>query len=349
MIKGLTDRGGRLPSIGELRKGAQKQGNSIGKDLEHFRFTSKDPLVVETFHQHFGDEPKEVSVMFAYATTGENFQSWREEWRAGGLVHRCDGESCVAWQRDNGSYSSEPRACPGGCKPVGRLYVVIPQLARLALVTVLTTSIHDIINIHGSLLALEELRGDLRGIPFDLSRRPREISMPGQNGQRVRRQKHLLHIEVSARFVIHQLVAMEQKALPAASIDQEDTNGVDEIGDVEITREGEVISLPPSVQVHQVEAVASGREMDSQSEEANSITQEQFTKIGEMSEALIKADVWTSRADASTFLSKFAGVKSRHGLSEAKAVSVIEELKRRWPSVFEEEAKPLITAEDIPF
>ena len=51
-IKGLTDRKSlkpRLPSLGKLRKGAEKTANKPGADLAYFRFTSDNPEVVEAF------------------------------------------------------------------------------------------------------------------------------------------------------------------------------------------------------------------------------------------------------------------------------------------------------------
>jgi len=336
-IRGLTDRGGALPRIGELRKGAAKgNGNAPGKDLDYFRFTTQDREVAELFRERIGTEPREITVTLAYERTDQNFEAWREHWVAGGLMHRCDGVDCVVSRDEKGNYSREPKPCPGGCKSVGRLHVLIPKLERLAIVTLLTTSEHDIINIQGCLQAIETLNGTLRGVPFLLSRRPREISVP-RDGRRVRATKNLIHIELAQHFVTNQLVSMERKALLPVVVDGEDIdhNGVDEIGVIDITKDGDVIALPPT--------------MSSESEEPNSIKQEQFTRIGEMTEALIKADVWTSTADGQVFLKQFAGVKSRHGLSEAKASMVIEELKRRWASVFEAEARAEITAEDVPF
>jgi hypothetical protein len=103
------------------------------------------------------------------------------------------------------------------CKPVGRLKVIIPELRRLAYVTALTTSIHDIKNLSEQLRALEGVRGTLRGIPMILSRIEREISMPGSDGKRVRRSKWLLAIEAAPHWVSLQLQAQERAALPSGA------------------------------------------------------------------------------------------------------------------------------------
>ena len=123
----------------------------------------------------------------------------------------------VRWLTPRGTYSDEPKDCTGGCKQVGRLKLIIPELRRLAYVTALTTSIHDILQIHANLTALEGVRGDLRGIPLILRRAPRKISTPsGSNGERARREKWLITLEAQQQWVELQLTAQQQAALPQA-------------------------------------------------------------------------------------------------------------------------------------
>ncbi len=217
-IIGLTDRPAAFPEIGVLRKGAPKpeKGNKPGEDLKYFRFDSADADAARLFTEHYGAEPVAIRVFVPLATAGENFEAWREEWTASSLKHRCDGQTMVRWLTPRGTYSDEPKPCTGGCKQVGRLKVVIPELRRFAYVTVLTTSIHDILQIHANLLALESLRGDLRGIPLILKRVPRKISTPNGNGERARREKWLITIEAAPSWVELQLTAQEQAALPQA-------------------------------------------------------------------------------------------------------------------------------------
>ena len=222
-IIGLTDKRPAPPQLGVLRKGAAKSGNKPGADLEYFRFESSDQAAVERFHEIYGPEPRSIRIFVPFATTDENFEAWREEWSASSLKHRCDGQTMHRWLTDRGTYSSEPRPCPyakldnreKGCKQVGRLYTIVRDLGRFSIVTVLTTSLHDISEIHRNLQALESLRGDLRGIPLVLRRSPRQISTPsGPNGGRARREKWLLSIEAEPQWVELQLTAQAQAALP---------------------------------------------------------------------------------------------------------------------------------------
>ena len=245
-IKGMTDRGASFPRLGELRKGGVKPatGNKPGPDLKHFRFTSKNDDALQKFHAIYGKEPTAVNVFLPFSTTDENFEAWREQWVAGGLVHRCDGETAVIW-RDGSGYSQEPKPCPGGCKQVGRLKVIIPELERLAYVVALTTSTHDIIELHANISAIEAMRGDLRGIPFILSRVPRMISTPsGKPGKRARREKWLLHIEAAPDWVQAQLSTMAQQALPGQSSPVVIPANVDAPDEID-TETGEYVETEP--------------------------------------------------------------------------------------------------------
>lgn len=219
------DRAPQFPCIGKLRKGGAKRVNRQGKeimgvDLNHFRLTTDDAAAAAAFAAYYGNEPKAIEVFMPYATTNENFGAWLEEYTAGGMTRRCDGETQHFHRDATGKGDTTPircerlagRAC--GCKQVGRLAVIVPQLARLAYITVETHSLYDIMQLTENLQAAEALRGDLRGIPFVLSRREREISTPGDNGKRARRSKSLLFIEPNPKWVALQLESMRLAALP---------------------------------------------------------------------------------------------------------------------------------------
>lgn len=240
MIIGMTDQGPQFPQLGILRKGAPKAGNKPGEDLKHFRFDTPNEEAAALFAELYGKEPRAIRVFLPFATAAENFEAWREEWAASSLKHRCDGQTCVRHQTKQGDYSNDPIPCPGGCKQVGRLQVVIPELKILAFVTVLTTSIHDIINLHKNLLALEHAtRGNLRGVPLVLRRVPRKISTPSNDG-RARREKWLLTIEPAAEWTALLFAAQEREALPQADARLLTTSLTDE--DFEADDDTEVVT-----------------------------------------------------------------------------------------------------------
>ena len=216
-IKNLTNRQPQFPEIGQLRKGAPKEPKRPGKDLTYFRFTSDIQEVLDAFEAAYDGEPRLINCLLPFQYADDVWQAWQEHWVAGGLKHRCDGEHVVRIQNDDGTYTDpEPGTmpCPGNCKPSGRLTVVIPELGRLAYVTALTTSKHDIVNLDRQLRALETVSRDLRGIPLQLRRRKKRISTPGPNGKRVRRDKWLLSIEAAPSWVELQLAAQQAAAIP---------------------------------------------------------------------------------------------------------------------------------------
>ena len=227
-IKGLTDRNeSSFPKIGDIRKGEPKDAQGrMGKDLSYFRaaFVEGEEGAAALFAKMFGDEPRELYVMLPFRSIARNWEAWQEKHTAGQLWHRCDGETCVLWyDKDSGEYRQDPIPCPGGCVPVGRLKVIIPDLRRLAYVEVHTGSINDILEITRNLEALSQLTGNgVNGIPLVLKRRPREISQPRKdaNGKvkRVRGVKHLLSIEAEPTWVELQIGSMRAAAMPSGYV-----------------------------------------------------------------------------------------------------------------------------------
>jgi len=210
-IKGITiGASPAFPSIGKLRKGDEKGIRGPGKELPYWRFTSERQEVKEAFVAAYGKNPVELDVYLPYKSVEDNFSTWKEEWSGGGLVHRCDGETCTIWLKPDGTYSREPKPCPGGCKEVGRLSVILPALFRagfVGYVTMETHSINDILSIHKCLLATCEARRteDLTGIAFVLRRVEEEISTPGKGGKRIRRKKWMAKLQPAADWVLAQL------------------------------------------------------------------------------------------------------------------------------------------------
>lgn len=224
-IKGLTDRNDvSFPKIGDIRKGEpkDKQGR-VGRDLTYFRaeFVEGEEGAAQLFSQIHGEQPRELYVMLPFRSIERNWEAWQEAYTAGQLLHRCDGETCVLWyDKQTNEYRTDPKPCPGGCVPTGRLKVLIPDLRRLAFVEVHTTSINDILEITRNLEALQQLTGNgINGIPLVLKRRPRNISTPRkqQDGttKRVRAVKWLLSIEAEPAWVEAQIGAMRNAALPS--------------------------------------------------------------------------------------------------------------------------------------
>lgn len=231
-IKGLTDRQMAFPEIGQIRKGGKKQVDAngktvgIGKDLQYFRteFDERDLDAIEKFSAVYGDKPNQINIVLPFNEIDRVWDANYEAYTAGRLVARADGEKFVYKvdvktgnievingepeiefdpSKPVGYYTSNGKQVPIFCKPVGRLRVVIPELKRLAYLTVLTGSKHDIINLSAQLAAISTMmRGRISGIPLILKRVPRMISTPDLNdkSKRNRREKWLLSIEADPKW-----------------------------------------------------------------------------------------------------------------------------------------------------
>jgi recombination directionality factor gp3-like protein len=240
-IVGLTGRGARFPEIGKLFKGAKKEKKTnsagreyetFGKELDHWRFESSEPHIIEAFNAAFAEadgKPQEIPVYLPFSRTEENFDAWQESYAAGGLLHRCDGRDCVLWFDDKSqTYRTDPKQCPtlamtpdrakrDGCKPVARLRVVIPALNQLGFVTVETHSKNDILHLDAALPAYESLRPEgLRGIPMLLCRVKKSISTPG-DGKRARRDKWLIQLKPHPEWAALYLDSQRQAALASVA------------------------------------------------------------------------------------------------------------------------------------
>lgn len=225
-ILGLTDRGPQFREIGVLRKGAEKPERGPGKDLDHFRFDTQDKEALELFKAEYGDKPMAIKVFLPFRAKEENFEAWKEAYTASSLQHRCNGERTVIWQDKAGTYHTKEEEqidCPGECKQVMRLKVVIPALNRLAFVTVTSTAINDIMAIDSQLDALMGGPKGLQGIPMVLRRTKRKISTPEttksgeRTGKRLRREKSLLSIEPEREWAQLVLEAQRREAMLALS------------------------------------------------------------------------------------------------------------------------------------
>ena len=243
-IKGLTDRGLSFPEIGQIRKGAKKEGNAPGKDLTYFRveFDDKEVDAAKKFFSIYGREPDEIRIVLPFNDIPRMWDAWLEGYTAGRMVARADGEyftylidtqtgeilvkngldiktglpkpyidgqAVGYWSDKNG------RKQPVFCKPTGRLKVIIPELGRAAYLTVMTTSKHDIANISAQLDAFKTVNnGLIAGIPLILRRRPKKISCPNADGTRARRIKWMLSIEADPQWMKRMLGHLNALALP---------------------------------------------------------------------------------------------------------------------------------------
>jgi hypothetical protein len=239
------DRGPTFPEIGRIRKGAEKKEdeNRPGKDLTYFRFEidANEIEAIKWVKANFPPEPRELLFMLPFRTVEENFYRCREVWVAGGLIHRCSAgkdwdTGRIQFQRDPKGdtviQNSQPeKFCDlepvpfknrrsgkteeAHCKPTGRLKIFFPQMGRLVFFTLITGSIHDIVNLQSELEGYKNIGPNgLAGVPLILKRVPKKISTPDGSGGRARREKWMLHIEVHPDYA-HKAI----QALTAAAVE----------------------------------------------------------------------------------------------------------------------------------
>ena len=244
-IVGITDREERFPEIGQIRKGSPKTDKGyVGKDLDYFRveFDEQEKDAATLFNKIYGDKPQEITVVLAFDEVDRVWDAYLEAYTAGRMVARSDGEKYLylvdtktgevvvkngkpfkAYTEGEsvGTITNETTKKVEQIKmrPVGRLRVVIPELRRLAYLTVLTTSIHDIVNISSQIKAIAAINGTkISGIRMTLKRGPKEISTPRSDGSRARYTKWLLSIEADPAWVGAKLDTMHALSMPEQAV-----------------------------------------------------------------------------------------------------------------------------------
>lgn len=257
-IKGLTNRQLAFPEIGSIRKGAAKEEgkNMPGRDLTYFRveFDEREVEAAAKFKAAYAEKPTEINIVLPFNDIPAMWDAWYEAYVAGRMIARSDGEfftylvdhktgeqlvkngQPITPHRDIvGEYTTQRGKVEKiQMKPTGRLKVIIPELQRLAYLTVHTTSIYDIANISSQLEAIAHINGGrIAGVPLVLRRRPKKISTPTATG-RARLTKWMLSIEADPEYVKAKLVEIKHLALPGnglALLPEPEDEGEPEIED----------------------------------------------------------------------------------------------------------------------
>jgi hypothetical protein len=187
-IVGLTKgrKSSGFPKLGDLRKGEPKtaQGH-VGKDTTYFRFTSSVAGAESAFKKLYQAQPRNLLIILPYQTPELNFDNHKARFSGSRLQHKCDGVTTTNLHLGDGKYTQEPHPCPGGCKPVGYLNVVLYDMlvdGFTGPTVVHTTSVWDIIKIDSALKLYYEMAqvngSTLQGMELMLSREPETKPTP---------------------------------------------------------------------------------------------------------------------------------------------------------------------------
>ena len=254
---------------GELREVNGKNGKYTAPvDLDYFRVTFRpDEKEVESeFRRVYGEKPTRINIRFPFKTIPEVWDANYEAYTKGGLIAKAatkeDGTAYWIFYRDydtgeilvrNGSpvgaagiefmakpldvsapvftyKSNKGEITPVFMEPVGRLQVVVPEIAqiRVGYLEFRPGSTKDIGAISRELAAIDMLAQqagkDISGIPMVLSRRE-EMMTKNINGKLSQSESWLVHIEVLGTWGKMALNLLERNSQPD-------------------TIEGEVLELP---------------------------------------------------------------------------------------------------------
>lgn len=266
---------------GEMKEFTRQDGSKGTKpvDLDYFRVTFSvgklQPDIEAAFHAAYGEKPQELNVRFADAAIGEIWDANYECYKQGGLVAKAgSNEQGAYWifYRDpdssevlvrNGSavgaagrdFIEKPldlespiyknsKGEPILLEPVGRLQVVIPEVAHLAVgyFEFQPKSPRDIRNISAELgmyaALAAQYNNSITGIPFILGRRKEEITK-NIKGKLSKGESWPVHITAGGQWGRQAIEMIERLALP------EYTDGeVKELSYADAVAEEEFDNLP---------------------------------------------------------------------------------------------------------
>jgi len=258
-----------FPEIGQIRKGGVKSDKAPGRDLnEKFRvlFFPGNEGSEKKFTDSYGSLfPTKIRAMLPFASLDDCWVVYNEAYSAGRMLARADGEKYITLRDGRtGEYlvaNGEPyrQFTPGDVvgytdgrgktqrikiKPVGRLYLFLPDLERAVFLTLKTTSYYDAININQQLGAVAAMgknlnNGSVAGIGIQIYRRPQSITWNQEGGNAVRIDKWLINIEVDPDWMRSAIERLSKFALTGGTQMPALESGI--VGDVDPNDEGDDI------------------------------------------------------------------------------------------------------------
>lgn len=298
-IKNLTQVPHAFLKLGQIRKGerVEEDGKIKIRDLDYFRVTFRpdEQRAAAVFRSVYGEQPRAINIRLAFPEIGQNWDAFYECYSKGGMIAKAgtDTEGTMHWlfYRDHGTneilirngqavnergssllaneidleapvytYKTKDGEAPAFLEPIGRLSVVIPELAkisgtpgasdfypgRVGYLEFRATSPHDIRNISAELAAIDyvarQAGKSISGIPLVLKRREDEISK-NIKGKLSRGPSWLVHVEVLPTWGDATFKMLEQKSFPDEIIDGQ----VDD-GDLPLSEPPEDIQTEPKPQ-----------------------------------------------------------------------------------------------------
>lgn len=260
-IKGLTDRR-RLPRVGKIRLGLRAttaRGAEYPKAVDYFVVKEDDSTpaqAAEAFHEVYGDEPRDLDVVFPSDDPGQwadaNLKMYGASW---GLLCRGDGETARAkWELEadgprpegmtSGTWANKDTKgwlyrevpclgseCPRQqgeqpqCKAVMNLQFLLPHVRGIGAWQIDTSSFNSIQNLLSSVELIKSVTGGrIRGLPLKLRLVPKEVTPQG--GTVKKKTVHVLDLslpELTLQELLGEAAKLPQEALMLSpAIDEEE-------------------------------------------------------------------------------------------------------------------------------
>ena len=241
---------------GDKVQGKRKDGSTFERpvDLDYFRVTflkGKNAEQIEKrFRDVYGEQPKQINVRFADHEIDSVWDANYECYKQGGLIAKAgstaeglywifyrDPETMETLVSDGRARNGEgvivqakpidlaepiyknQKGDPFYLEPVGRLKVVVPEIAEIAVgyFEFRPESPRDIRNISAELAAFDSVAKQygktIAGVPFLLRRREEEVSKK-IDGKLVADTSWVVHLDVGGEWGARALNAIERLALP---------------------------------------------------------------------------------------------------------------------------------------
>ena len=242
-----------FPTVAIIRKGAKKQPDRPGKDLESvFRVVFEPGMeaYAKKFKEIYGDfQPEVINAMLPFAEIGDCYEVSNEAYQAGMLVFKAvngrvivhrdpetseylvrNGEAqktgvnlefdpfeqtAITYKGHDGTQKRLP------IKTQTRLKLFIPEMEDLVWFLLKTTSYYDSLNISGNMAAVQAVAesatgGSVAGVRINVFRAQQDILWNSKDGPR-RIKKWLVHVKVDPDWVKKMIVRMSANTLNAGT------------------------------------------------------------------------------------------------------------------------------------
>lgn len=228
-IKGLSERR-ILPRLGRIKLGMKvksaRTGKEYPKELPYF-------LCPEEVRAVYGNEPKELDVLFPIESEDQCFPQSMRAYVFNGLRCRGDGETAlrrvadVVWrkgeqilddatERVRGTIPSDPNGlveigcpCPlhesGDCKYSAHLMLMLPRVSPSGVYQISSGSVNNIIRVNSCIDYIRALVGRIAMVPLKLYRQEEEIEYQGKKAKH-----YLLQLRLNAD--INQVAELRENA-----------------------------------------------------------------------------------------------------------------------------------------